>query len=202
MARRKILPVYIRQPGSARRYLNTETGESISYNAFRKLASQSSKTFADKRAQFEADLVSANGDIDRVVNQKNYSKRFIDTFRRTTAADRNPFEKEKGRWIATRPKVWWHTYINHDLKVETAPFYGDNLHVMQAIRRAVAMRDQRTLSELAMKHRQGIMDANGVTRHPEFNLKKIRETERKMSRAERAAFKKAEYYSDKQAEAA
>jgi hypothetical protein len=202
VAHRKLLPVYVRQPGKSRRYLNTETGETISYNAFRKLASQWSKNFAQKRAQFEADLVSANGDINRVMSDKKYSKRFIVTFKRTTPADRNPFEKEKGKWITTRPKVWWHTYINSDLKVETAPFYGDNLHFMQAYRRAVAALDQRTLNELAMRHRQGIMDANGMTRHPEFNLKKIRDVERKMTKAERTAFKKAEYYSDKQAEAA
>jgi hypothetical protein len=39
-------------------------------------------------------------------------------------------------------------------------------------------------------------------RHPEFDLNKALTTQRKMTKAERAAFKKAEYYSDKQAEAA
>jgi hypothetical protein len=200
--RRTLLSVYIRDPGSARRYTNTETGENISYNEYRRRASQASSSYNEKRKKFEADLVANNSDLNRVLQDGNYSKRFLDTYKRTTEQDRNLFKKEKGRWITNRPRVWWHTYINQDGKIEDAPFYGDNLHVMQALRRAINMRDRDTLNQLALKHRQGITDANGIVRHPEFDLKKVMAAERKMSKAERAAFKKAEYYSDKQAEAA
>jgi hypothetical protein len=96
----------------------------------------------------------------------------------------------------------WHTYINQDGVVEDAPFYGENLHDMQERRRAMQMRDRATLNRLAMKHRQGITDANGVVRHPEFALKTVMGIERKMSKTERAAFKRTEYYSDKRGEAA
>jgi hypothetical protein len=200
--RRTLLTVYVRDPGSARRYTNTETGENISYNEYRRRANQSSSSFAEKRRKFEADLVSSNGDLNRVLQSGGYSKRFVTAYKKDTPADRNLFSKVKGHYIANRPKVWWHTYINQDGAIEDAPFYGENLHDMQERRRAIQMRDRATLNRLAMKHRKGITDANGVVRHPEFDLKTVMGVERKMSKAERAAFKRTEYYSDKQAEAA
>jgi hypothetical protein len=200
--RRTLLTVYVRDPGSSRRYTNTETSENISYNEYRKRASQSSASFAQKRSKFEAALVSSNGDLNRVLENGEYSKRFLDAYKKTTLQDRNMFRKEKGRWVANRPRVWWHTYINQDGNREDAPFYGENLHDMQARRRAMNMRDRATLNRLAMKHKQGIADANGVVRHPEFDLNKVVGIERKMSKSERAVFKRTEYYSDKQAEAA
>jgi hypothetical protein len=199
---RTLLTVYVRDPGSSRRYTNTQTGENISYNEYRRRASQASSSFAARRQRFEADLVSSNGDLGRVLEDGEYSKRFIDTYKRTTAEDRNIFKKAKGRWVTNRPRVWWHTYINQDGNREDAPFYGENLHDMQARRRAMNMRDRATLNQLAMKHRKGIADANGIVRHPEFDLTQDLAAERKMTKAERAAFKKTEYYSDKQAEAA
>jgi hypothetical protein len=200
--RRTLLTVYVRDPGSSRRYTNTRTGENISYNEYRRRASQASSSFAAKRQRFEADLVSSNGDLGGVLENGEYSKRFIDTYKRTTAEDRNIFKKEKGRWVTNRPKVWWHTYINQDGNRENAPFYGENLRDMQALRRAINMGKRGVLNQLAIKHRQGIADANGVMRHPEFNLNKSLAALRQMTTAERASFKKAEYYSDKQAEAA
>jgi hypothetical protein len=199
---RTLLTVYVRDPGSARRYTNTETGENISYNEYRRRANQSSSLFAKKRSKFEADLVASNGDLDRVLKNGEYSDRFLDAYKKTTAQDRNMFRKEKGRWVANRPRVWWHTYINQSGNREDAPFYGETLHDMQARRRAINMQDRATLNQLAMKHRKGFVDANGIVRHPEFDLNKILTTQRKMTKAERAAFKKAEYYSDKLAEAA
>jgi hypothetical protein len=200
--RRKLLTVYVRDPGSARRYTNTETGENISYNEYRRRAAKASSSFAEKRRKFEVDLVANNGDLDRVLDKGGYSKRFLDTYRKDTPAERNLFSKVKGRYVANRPRVWWHTYINQEGNREDAPFYGENLHDMQGFRRAIDMRDRATLNKLAMKHRKGIADANGVIRHPEFNLNKNLAAQRKMTRAERTAFKRAEYYSDKQAEAA
>jgi hypothetical protein len=200
--RRTLLTVYVRDPGSARRYTDTETGENISYNEYRRRANQSSSSFAEKRRNFEADLVSSNGDLDRVLERGGYSKRFLAAYKNGTPADRNLFTKVKGRYVVNRPKVWWHTYINQDGVVEDAPFYGENLHDMQERRRAMQMRDRATLNRLAMKHRQGITDANGVVRHPEFDLKTVMGIERKMSKTERAAFKRTEYYSDKRGEAA
>jgi hypothetical protein len=196
------LTVYVRDPGSARRYTNTETGENISYNEYRRRADKASSSFAEKRRKFEADLVANNGDLDRVLGNGGYSKRFLDTYRKDTPAERNLFSKVKGRYVANRPRVWWHTYINQDGNREDAPFYGENLHDMQERRRAIQMRDRATLNRLAIKHRQGITDANGVVRQPEFDLKRAMDVERKMSKSERAAFKRSEYYSDKQAEAA
>ena len=195
--RRTLLTVYVRDPGSARRYTNTQTGENVSYNEYRKRAAKASSSFAERRSKFEADLVSNNGDLNRVLENGNYSKRFIDTYKKTTAQDRNMFRKQKGRWAANRPKVWWHTYINQVGNREDAPFYGETLHDMQARRRAINMQDRVTLNQLATKHRKGITDANGIVRHPEFDLNKALTTRRKMTKAERAAFKKAEYYSDK-----
>jgi hypothetical protein len=200
--RRTLLTVYVRDPGSARRYTNTETGENISYNEYRRRADKASSSFAEKRRKFEADLVANNGDLDRVLDNGGYSKRFLDTYRKDTPAERNLFSKVKGRYVANRPRVWWHTYINQDGNREDAPFYGGNLHDMQERRRAIQMRDRATLNRLAIKHRQGITDANGVVRHPEFDLKRAMDVQRKMSKSERAAFKRSEYYSDKQAEAA
>jgi hypothetical protein len=201
--RRTLLTVYVRDLGSARRYTNTETGENISYNEYRRRANQSSSSFAEKRRKFEADLVSSNGDLDRVLEDSGgYSKRFIAAYKKDTPTERNIFTKVKGRYVVNRPKVWWHTYINQDGNREDAPFYGENLHDMQARRRAIHTRDKATLNQLAMEHKKGITDANGIVRHPEFDLKKDLAAGRKMTKAERAAFKKAEYYSDKQAEAA
>jgi hypothetical protein len=200
--RRTLLTVYVRDPGSSRRYTNTETGENISYNEYRRRASQASSTYNEKRKNFEADLVANNGELERVLEDGNYSKRFLDTYKRTTEQDRNLFKKEKSRWVTNRPRVWWHTYINQDGNREDAPFYGENLHDMQARRRAIDMRDRAALNQLAMKHRQGITDANGVVRHPEFDLKKEMAAQRKMTKSERAAFERSEYYLDKQTEAA
>jgi hypothetical protein len=200
--RRTLLTVYVRDPGSARRYTNTETGENISYNEYRRRANQSSSSFAEKRRNFEADLVSSNGDLDRMLEDGGYSKRFLAAYKKDTPTERNIFTKVKGRYVVNRPRVWWHTYINQDGKREDAPFYGENLHDMQALRRAINMRQRGVLNQLAIKHRQGIADANGIMRHPEFNLNKNSAALRQMTTAERASFKKAEYYSDKQAEAA
>ena len=200
--RRILLTVYVRDPGSARRYTNTETGENISYNEYRRRANQTSSSFAEKRSKFEGDLVSSNGDLDRVLEEGGYSKRFLAAYKKDTPTERNIFTKVKGRYVVNRPRVWWHTYINQDGKREDAPFYGENLHDMQARRRAMNMHARAPLNQLAMKHRKGIADANGIVRHPEFDLTQVLAAERKMTKAERAAFKKAEYYSDKQAEAA
>jgi hypothetical protein len=201
--RRTLLTVYVRDPGSARRYTNTETGENISYNEYRRRANQSSSSsFAEKRGKFEADLVSSNGDLNRVLESGGYSKRFVAAYKKDTPTERNIFTKVKGRHVVNRPRAWWYTYINQDGNREDAPFYGENLHDMQERRRAIQMRDRATLNRLAIKHRKGVTDANGVVRHPEFDLKQVMDVERKMSKSERAAFKRSEYYSDKQAEAA
>ena len=200
--RRTLLTVYVRDPGTARRYTNTETRENISYNEYRRRAAKASSSFAEKRRKFEADLVANNGDLDRGLDKGGDSKPFLDTYRKDTPAERNLFSKLKGRYVANRPRVWWHTYINQDGNREDVPFYGENLHDLQERRRAIQMRDRATLNRLAIKHRQGITDANGVVRHPEFDLKRAMDVERKMSKSERAAFKRSEYYSDKQAEAA
>src|SRR3984957_17333453 len=171
--RRTLLTAYVRDPGSARRYTDTETGENISYNEYRRRANQSSSSFAEKRGTFEADLVSSNGDLDRVLEDGGYSKRFLAAYKKDTPTERNIFTKVKGRYVVNRPRVWWHTYINQDGNREDAPFYGENLHDMQARRRALHMRDTAILDQLAMKHRQGITDANGMVRHPAFDLKKV-----------------------------
>jgi hypothetical protein len=153
--RRTLLTVYVREPGSARRYTNTETGENISYNEYRRRANRSSSSFAEKRKKFEADLVSSNGDLDRVLEDGGYSKRFLVAYKKDTPTERNIFTKVKGRYVVNRPRVWWHTYINQDGKREDAPFYGENLHDMQALRRAINMRQRGVLNQLAIKHRQG-----------------------------------------------
>jgi hypothetical protein len=200
--KRRIIKRFQPLGGSARRFVDTTTGEEISNNEKLRRARQSSGSFDKRRARFEADRVANNGDLDRVLEDGGYSKRFLTAYRKDTPAERNLFSKVKGRYVANRPRVWWHTYINEDGNREDAPFYGENLHEMQAFRRAINMRDRATLNQLAMKHRKGIADANGVIRHPQFNLNKNLAAQRKMTKAERAAFKKAEYYSDKQAEAA
>jgi hypothetical protein len=147
-------------------------------------------------------LCRSDGALDRVLEDGGYSKRFLAAYKKHTPTERSIFSKVKGRYAANRPKVWWHTYINQDGKREDAPFYGENLQDVQALRRAINMRQRGVLNQLAIKHRQGIADANGVMRHPEFNLNRNLAALRQMTTAERASFKKAEYYSDKQAEAA
>jgi hypothetical protein len=58
---RTTLTVFQRLPGSARRFIDTATGEEISNNEKLRRARRFSNSFNEKRAQFEATLVANNG---------------------------------------------------------------------------------------------------------------------------------------------
>src|SRR6516164_7218669 len=87
--------------GKARRYRDLRTGETISYNAFRKLASVLSSNNASKVQRFEQVLARSNN-LEMALRESGFSSRQFEEYRRSFGKQResaSPFVKEHGRWV-------------------------------------------------------------------------------------------------------
>jgi hypothetical protein len=99
--------------GKARRYRNVQTGETISYNAFRRLASARFFGATSKVSRFEQMLARSN-DLELARRESGLSGREFEQYRRSfeTRNSASPFVKECGRWVFRGARSFQHVFLN------------------------------------------------------------------------------------------
>jgi hypothetical protein len=87
-------------PGKSRRYQNVRTGETISYNAFRRLANARSSSAVSKVNLFEQVLARSN-DLELARRESRLSGREFEQYRHSfgNRESASPFVKEHGRTL-------------------------------------------------------------------------------------------------------
>jgi hypothetical protein len=181
--------------GKARRYRNAQTGETISYNAFRGLASVQSLAAASKVQRFEQVLGRSN-DLELARRESGLSGREFEQYRRSfeNRDSASPFVKERGRWLFRGARGFQHTFLDPDGQETRATFSGRNLIAMQDYRAAVTARTQAQLDAWERTHSDGVTDDNGQIHHPETQLARIDATLRRMSKRQRTHFHQQQFY--------
>lgn len=186
-------------PGKARRYRNTRTGEAISYNAFRKLATNASSTYDRKVKRFETALARTN-DLDHAKRESGISNRQLTAYRRQFEKEgrgsASPFEKIGRRWQFRGAQGFTHTFISVQGQVAHGTFSGQNLIGIQDYRTAVEHHSQADLDRWEKAHLVGVRDDAGNVHYPETDLAKVDARLRRMSKRERDRFN-AKFYSVK-----
>jgi hypothetical protein len=184
-------------PGKARRYRNTRTGETISYNAFRRLATKASAKYDNKINRFETALAGMQ-DLERAKRESGMSNRQLTAYRRQFETEgrgpASPFEKVGRRWQFRGSQGYTHTFINVHGQIIHATFSGHRLIAMQDYRIAVKDRRQVELDTWEKARLSGVMDDVGRTHYPETQLTKIDAIERRMTKREKARFKADQFY--------
>lgn len=182
-------------PGRARRYRNTETGETISYNAFRRLASVQSSASASKVQRFEQVLGRSN-DLELARRESGLSGREFEQYRRSfgNRESASPFVKEHGRWTFRGARGFQHTFLNGEGRETSATFSGRNLIVMQDYRAAVSEHSQTLLDAWAAAHPDGLTDDSGQVHQPETQLSRIDSALRRMGKRQRTRFHQQQFY--------
>ncbi len=182
--------------GKSRRYRNVRTGETISYNAFRKLVGAWSSSNASQVQRFEQILARSNN-LELARRESGLSGRQFEQYRRSFGKERvgaSPFLKEHGRWTFRGARGFTHTFINI-LGVETrATFSGRNLISMQDYRSAVSDRSQAELDAWEKAHLAGVTDDGGQVHYPETQLHRIDAVLRRMGKRQRARFQQQQFY--------
>jgi hypothetical protein len=130
-------------PGKARRYQNVQTGDTISYNAFRRLANARSSSAASKVDLFEQ-LLARSNDLELARNESGLSGREFEQYRRSfeKRESASPFVKQNGRWTFRGARGFQHTFLNAQGHEAQATFSGRNLVAMQNHRSALTERSQ------------------------------------------------------------
>jgi hypothetical protein len=182
-------------PGKARRYVETESGETISYNAFRQRANAGSVGAASKARRFEQILAQSN-DLQLARRESSLSGREFEGYRRSFAnrESASPFVKERGRWVFRGARGFQHTFLNAQGQETRATFSGRNLIAMQDYRAAVSDRSQAQLETWVATHPNGVTDDNGHTHQPETQLSRIDAVLRRMGKRQRTRFHQQQFY--------
>jgi hypothetical protein len=182
-------------PGKARRYQNAQTGETISYNAFRKLANARSASTDLKVHRFEQTLAGSNN-VELARRESGLSGREFEQYRRSfeNRESASPFVKEHGRWIFRGSRGFQHTFLNADGQETPATFSGRNLIAMQNYRAAVSDRSQVELDAWKEAHPTGVTDDSGQTHYPETQLPRIDAALRRMGKRQRTRFHQQQFY--------
>jgi hypothetical protein len=182
-------------PGKARRYRNVQTGDTLSYNAFRKLANARSSSAASKTECFERVLARSN-DLEFSRRESGLSGRQFEQYRRSfeNRGSASPFVKEHGRWIFRGARGFQHAFLNADNQETRATFSGRNLIAMQDYRAAVSDRGQAQLDAWAESHPSGVIDDAGQVHHPETQLVRIDAVLRRMGKRQRTRFHQQQFY--------
>jgi hypothetical protein len=182
-------------PGRARRYRNAQTGETISYNAFRRLASVQSSATASKVQRFEQVLGRSN-DLELARRESGLSGREFEQYRRSFGMreSASPFVKENGRWVFRGARGFQHTFLNVQGQETYATFSGRNLIAMQDYRAAVSNRSQGELGSWKEAHSAGVEDDSGHVHHPETQLPRIDAALRRMGKRQRTRFHQQQFY--------
>jgi hypothetical protein len=181
--------------GKARRYRNTQTGETISYNAFRKLASAHSSSAGTKVVRFEQVLARSNN-LELARRESALSGREFEQYRRsfTERESASPFVKERGRWIFRGARGFQYAFLNAEGDETRATFSGRNLIAMQDYRAAVSDRNQAQLDKWAEAHPNGVTDDTGRVHQPETQLSRIDAVLRRMGKRQRTRFHQQQFY--------
>jgi hypothetical protein len=181
--------------GGARRYRNVQTGETISYNAFRRLASAGSSSAASKVQRFEQVLARSN-DLQLARRESGLSGREFEQYRRSFGSreSASPFVKENGRWAFRGARGFQHAFLNVEGHETRATFSGRNLIAMQNYRSAVSDRSQAELDAWEKAHPSGVTDDSGQAHHPETLLPRIDAALRRMGKRQRTRFHQQQFY--------
>jgi hypothetical protein len=182
-------------PGKARRYRHAQTGDTISYNAFRKLASARSSGSDAKAHRFEQALARTN-DLELARRESGLSGRQFEHYRRSfeNRESASPFVKERGRWIFRGTRGFEHAFLNTDGQETRATFSGRNLIAMQDYRAAVSDRNQAELDAWKEARSGGVTDDSGQVIHPETLLFRIDAALRRMGKRQRTRFHQQQFY--------
>jgi hypothetical protein len=196
MARRALLPGYMRLPGSSKR-VRTPSGSIISDRAYNALRSIATPIGRSKTDAFEAILARTNN-LDRARRESGVSGRQLENYRRQFAQDgrisASPFEKIGNRWRFRGAQGYEHTFINLSGQPDTATFSGRNLIAMQDYRSAISERSQAELDQWLKAHPTGVPDDNGQMHIPETDLRRIDAANKRMTKRQRARFQKKQFY--------
>jgi hypothetical protein len=198
MARRPTQPRslgYELLPGKARRYRNVQTGDTISYNAFRSLANARSSRSDIKLQRFEQALAGSN-DLKWARRESRLSGREFEQYRRSFGSreSASPLVKEGGRWIFRGARGFQHTFLGSEGKETRATFSGRNLIAMQDYRAATTERSQTALDAWERTHPNGVTDDTGQVHHPETQLPRIEAALRRMGKRQRTRFHQQQFY--------
>jgi len=182
-------------PGKARRYRIIQTGGTISYNAFRRLAAGHSSGAASKMRRFEQILAQSN-DLEVARRESGLSGRQFEQYRRSfeNRESASPFVKEHGRWTFRGARGFQHAFLNAEGNETRATFSGRNLIAMQDYRAAVSDRSQAHLDTWAEAHANGVTDDNGQVHQPETQLSRIDAVLRRMGKRQRTRFHQQQFY--------
>jgi hypothetical protein len=182
-------------PGTSRRYRDVQTGEIISYNAFRRRANARSSTNVSEVQHFEQILARSN-DLELARHQSRLSGRGFEQYRRSFESrdSASPFVKERGRWIFRGARSFQHAFLNTQSQEGRASFSGRNLVAMQDYRSAVTERDQSKLTAWEATHAGGVRDDGGHVHHPETHLARIDAALRRMGKRQRTRFHQQQFY--------
>lgn len=184
-------------PEKARRYRNTRTGETISYNAFRRLATNASSTYDRRVTRFETVLANTQ-DLERARRESGISNRQLTAYRRQFENEgrgsASPYQKVGRRWQFRGSQGYTHAFINVHGQITHATFSGHRLIAMQDYRNAVKDRSQIELDTWEKAHLSGVMDDVGRTHYPETQLSRIDAIERRMTKREKVRFKADQFY--------
>jgi hypothetical protein len=181
--------------GKARRYRNIQSGVTISYNAFRRLANARSSSAASKVYLFERVLARSN-DLQLARRESGLSGREFEQYRRSFGSreSASPFVKENGRWTFRGARGFQHTFLNVEGHETRAIFSGRNLMAMQDYRSAATERSQAELNAWEAAHPNGVTDDSGHVHRPETQLPRIDAALRRMGKRQRARFHQQQFY--------
>jgi hypothetical protein len=181
--------------GKARRYRDVRTGETVSYNAFRKLVNARSSNADLKVQRFEQVLAQSNN-LDLARRESGLSGRQFEQYRRTfgNRESASPFVKENGRRTFRGARGFQHTFLNAQGHEARATFSGRNLVAMQDYRSATTERSQVRLDAWEKAHPDGATDDSGQVHHPETQLPRIDAALRRMGKRQRTRFHQQQFY--------
>ncbi len=181
--------------GKARRYRNIRTGETVSYNAFRRLANASSSNATSKVHRFEQVLARSN-DLQLARRESGLSGREFEQYRRSfeNRESASPFVKEHGHWVFRGARGFQHAFLNADGQETRATFSGRNLIAIQDYRAAITERSQAELDAWKEAYPNGVTDDTGQVHHPETQLPRIDAVLRRMGKRQRTRFHQQQFY--------
>jgi hypothetical protein len=182
--------------GKSRRWRDTRTGETLSYNAGRRSIQALSAGHRGSVSKFERALARTR-DVEQARREAGLSKRGLDAYRKSfTTSGResaSPWIKEKSRWRFDETRFSRvHTFVDIRGQVRHVAFGGRNLIAMQDYREASSpyngLGSQAELDAWLKAHPGGVIGEDGETYFPETVLKAIRARINRMSPRERKNF--------------
>jgi hypothetical protein len=186
--------------GKSRRWRDTRTGETLSYNAGRRRVQALSAGHRGRVTQFERALARTKN-VEQARRVSGLSKRGLEGYRKTFVASgregASPWIKTKGRWRFEEARFRRvHTFIDIQGQVRHVASGGRDLIAMQDYRAAWSPDgglgshggSQAELDAWLKAHPGGVIGDDGETYFPETDLKAIRARINRMPPRERKGF--------------